>query len=281
MKEVSGKGIPRVIAINSGLPRSGKTAFAMNLAIVLAKKGKKVLLFNLDMKLLHLDSNEKHVGRVIKKECRFEDAVINGPWGLEIIPSWPENEKPLELTTIEKINLMTTLEDFGKRFDFILMDIGNERSEAGLFMTIMAGEVVFVSTRDRESISSACSLMRVLCGLGVTSFKLAINNVTSKKEGLNAYGLASELADGMPASVSYLGSIIEDQNLLKAEDKGLSTMIYDPKSVASINFGEIADWICIEPVRGIRGGLQLFWQEEVTHWTEAKCSKESNSSVCA
>lgn len=278
-KYSSRNGITRVISINRGMPSSGKTAFATNLAVDLARKEKKVLLFNLDIKSQQPGGTAYHAGNLIKKECRLEDAIISGPCGLEIIQSWPENEEPAALSTVEKINLMSALEDFGKKFDFIIIDIGNGWSETGLFMNILASEMVFISTPDRESIIETCSLMRVLCGLGEASFKLAINKVKSKKEGLDAYELASELANGTPASVSYLGSITHDENFKKAAEKGLPITISNPESVASINYGEIADWLCIEPVRSIRGGIQLFWQEGVRLEMGAPCERDDRSSA--
>ena len=82
---------PRVIAISSGKGGTGKTFFSVNLASLLQKKGKNVLLLDGDFGLanIHLllgEQPEKNLDSVLRGECSLEEILLTTQEGFTIIP---------------------------------------------------------------------------------------------------------------------------------------------------------------------------------------------------
>lgn len=117
----------KVISITSANPGSGKTFVSVNLAKVLALKGKKVLLIDLDIRK---GSLSKIIGRPSKGIVDFivgkaqEDAIIikdvdNTP-GLDAIGIGTVPPNPSELLSSEKLDRLIT--DMREQYDFIILD---------------------------------------------------------------------------------------------------------------------------------------------------------------
>lgn len=81
----------RVVAISSGKGGVGKSTLALNLALVLCKQGKKVLLLDADMGMANLDIMlgvvpKYNLFHVIQGRKNLHDVIISGPQGMSIIP---------------------------------------------------------------------------------------------------------------------------------------------------------------------------------------------------
>ncbi|HID31429.1 MAG TPA: hypothetical protein EYP19_15710, partial [Desulfobacterales bacterium] len=82
----------RVIAITSGKGGVGKTNFAANLAIALARYRKKVLLVEGDLSLANVDvllglQPAYNLHNVLFSNKRIQDIVITHPSGVRIVPA--------------------------------------------------------------------------------------------------------------------------------------------------------------------------------------------------
>src|SRR5690554_5329340 len=83
--------LPRIIAVTSGKGGVGKTNVSVNLALSLIKKGKQVALLDADLGLANADIvlgvyPEYSLWHVLKQEKTLHDIIIEGPYGLKIIP---------------------------------------------------------------------------------------------------------------------------------------------------------------------------------------------------
>jgi len=113
-----------IILIISGKSGVGKTFTCANLGVIIAKAGFKTLLLDADIKLanleilLGLEGKEITLQHVLNGEARLEDAIYNGPGGVDVIPAGLSIEN---ITSDIKIP-DSILSELIELYDYILVD---------------------------------------------------------------------------------------------------------------------------------------------------------------
>ena len=115
-----------VIAVTSTVSSEGKTFVSINLALITASLGKKVLLIGLDLrkpkihKVLDID-NSKGMSLYLSGEAGFDEVIFEtNAKNLYYATSGPVPPNPAELIESEKMHEF--LEEAKKRFDYIIVD---------------------------------------------------------------------------------------------------------------------------------------------------------------
>ncbi len=121
----------RCFAITSAGPGDGKTTVAFNLALAMARDGKKVLLMECDMrrprlqKMLgdSLEAGEKHsLARLLVGEVELRDVVV--PFkrrsGLDLIPCGPIPPNSAELLGTERFGRL--IQEAKELYDYVILD---------------------------------------------------------------------------------------------------------------------------------------------------------------
>lgn len=115
-----------VIAISSTISSEGKTFISINMAVIIAMLGKKVLLVGLDLRKPRIDKaftfqSSLGMSTYLSGNCKFEDVIrstqINN---LSYAPSGPIPPNPAEL--IETAEMKTFIERAKQEFDYIILD---------------------------------------------------------------------------------------------------------------------------------------------------------------
>ncbi len=117
----------RLILVTSSGPEEGKTTIASNLAAILAKGNKRVLLLDADLRRPHVHSylnlsNRVGLSDLIRGRIEFADVLqtYDGLEKLSIITSGSLPPNPAELLSSNK--MISIIEDLKKKFDIIVMD---------------------------------------------------------------------------------------------------------------------------------------------------------------
>ncbi|MCM1293811.1 MAG: polysaccharide biosynthesis tyrosine autokinase [Bacteroides sp.] len=121
------KTVSRVLMVTSANPGSGKTFIALNLATVLALKGKRVALVDLDLRKGSLSKAVEAKGQGMSNYLvggvSADDIVIKNAGGtehLDMYPSGPIPPNPSELLYSER--LKTLMEQLRQEYDYVIVD---------------------------------------------------------------------------------------------------------------------------------------------------------------
>ncbi|MBI5810180.1 MAG: MinD/ParA family protein [Deltaproteobacteria bacterium] len=259
----------RVIAISSGKGGVGKTNSVVNLSVAFSEMGKKVLLLDADLGLGNIDvllglAPKYNIGHLLSGERTIGEVLVNGPSGILILPASSGVHELTNLSSEERLCLQSHLENMEMDIDILIIDTGAGISNNVLFFNMAAGEIVVVVTPEPTSITDAYALMKVMLKRhGERRFKLLVNTVKTKKEGVDVYrkiSLAAERFLGI--SIDYIGCVLHDENVQRSVVRQRPVMELYPDTKASVCYREIAREICDSPsAKGIKGGMQFFWRQ--------------------
>ena len=246
------KRVSRVITITSGKGGVGKTSLAVNLALQLQKKGKRVVILDADFGLANIE-----VMLGVRPTCNLADLMFQGKALKEIIMKGPEDigfisggsgiKKLANMTRDQIFYVMQSLSELDDLADIIIIDTGAGINSSVLDFAAASEEVLLVATPEPTSITDAYALLKTLnrtqeFQASRTVIKLVANRVESQKEGREIFDKVSLVAEKfLNIQLEYLGAVIDDGNVSKAVMQQKPLMIAYPNSHAAKSIEGLAD----------------------------------------
>ena len=181
----------RVVLVTSVHPGEGKTFLSSNLASVLAKSEKRVLLIDLDLHKPKIQTtfnltNEKGVSSFLIGKVEIKDIITKLPdMSLDVILSGPVPPNPSELILNEK--LLELIQFTREEYDVVIVDtppIGLISDAMVFLKQVDVG--VFVMHTNMAKRQGVEFLEEIVKKSGVSSYGLVLNNIKTKK--WRAYG---------------------------------------------------------------------------------------------
>lgn len=235
----------KIITISSGKGGVGKTNFSVNLAIALAKLGRRVSLIDADLGLANVDVlmdlvPKYNLNHFIRMEKTIEDIIIEGPYGLNIISG---GSGLLEMANLNKDNLkrlIDGLQILNERSDYIIIDTGAGLSDSVISFVEAAHDVILIVTPDPTSITDAYALIKNIHQME-KNLKIVVNRVDSNKEGYEVFNKIHLAAKRfLNSEIKHLGFIYEDSSVKKSVNLQTPVIIAFPNSLASKGIEMIA-----------------------------------------
>ncbi len=258
----------RVISVTSGKGGVGKTNCVVNLAISLARTGKRVLVLDADLGLCNLDvmlglTPKYNIKHVLSGEKTIEEIIVRGPEGIMIIPAASGIQELTSLKVEERLALTAGLERLDSDVDIMFIDTGAGISSNVMFFNTAATEIIVVVTPEPTSLTDAYALMKVLMKKhGEKNFKLLVNTARGDKEGKNIYSIISLVAGRfLNVSLEYLGCVVHDEKVSRAVLNQRAVVDMFPETAASLCFKGLSRRLSTMKVEtNPKGGMQLFWK---------------------
>ncbi|MCP3665116.1 MAG: MinD/ParA family protein [Gammaproteobacteria bacterium] len=265
----------RVIAVTGGKGGVGKTNVSVNLAVALADEGKRVMLLDADLGLANVDvvlglHPEHDLSDVLQGECSLEDAVVEGPSGILVVPGASGVQRMAELSEAEHAGLIRAFSDVGTDLDVLIVDTAAGISDTVVSFSRAAQEVVVVVCDEPASITDAYALIKLLNReYGVNRFQILSNMARSAQEGRDLYNKMCRVTDRyLDVMLTYMGSIPYDEYLRKAVRSQKPVVKAFPRSKATQTFKNLAKKADNWPMpSGVSGHLQFFVERLVQYST--------------
>ena len=238
----------RVLAVVSGKGGVGKTNLAVNLGLSLARRGLRVALLDADLGTANVDvvlgiNPRYHLQHVVTGQKSLAEIMVEGPFGLQIIPGASGLPDLADLPEVQRQMLLHALLVLDGAVDLLLIDTGAGVGQNVVQFILAAGEMLVVTTPEPTSITDAYALMKVVAGYQMpVSTKLVINNVQHRSEG-EATGrkLATVAHQFLGRQVEVLGVIPSDKSVRDAvymQSPLLQSRPYSPAARAINQLGE-------------------------------------------
>ena len=258
----------RVFSVTSGKGGVGKTAVVANIALLLARKGKQVLILDADLGLANIDvvfglAPGKNLNHFFSGGCELDSLLVEGPEGIHILPAGSGVQQFTHLTAEQKMRLLEGLDTLHTDYDFVLIDTEAGISENVTYFNTAAQEILMVTTPEPTAITDAYALMKLLSTkYHKKHFNLVVNFIKDEEEALDVYRKLTMVANHyLDISIDYLGSIARDPRMIKAIRKQQILVQLYPDSRTAQMFATLTTHLIedLPPVES-RGTLQFFWK---------------------
>ena len=190
-------GLPRLGApfalFLGGKGGVGKTTLCANLGVHLAKKGRRVLLVDLDLGLANLDvalrlTTRRTLEDWFAGECALDDCLVRGPAGVDVLPAGSGSAEMGRPDSARRAQLFEELVRLSADYDLVLGD-----GSAGIGPDVLAfgcaAELVLVVTApEPAALTDAYGVIKALdghaleAGLEVPTPELVINLAAGAQE---------------------------------------------------------------------------------------------------
>ena len=240
----------RVIVVTSGKGGVGKTTSTANIAVALAKAGKKVVAVDTDIGLRNLDMVMGLEGRivfnlidVIEKNCKLSQALVRDKRvsNLYLLPAAQTRTKD----AISPQQMEALCEQMRPDFDFVLLDCPAGIEGGFKNAAIGADEALVVTTPDPPSVRDADRIIGMLESMGKSPISLIINRFRMAMIKSGEMLSQNDILDAL--AIKLIGIVPEDLNIIKASNFG-EPLTFAASSPAGQAYKDIAARILGENV---------------------------------
>lgn len=209
--------LAQAIAISSGKGGVGKSTVAVNLAVLLARMGRKVVLLDADMGTANADvlCNMMPVhtlAHVVAGRRQIEEVVVQAPGGFSLIPGASGLAQMAALSASERDRLIHQFARLEQAYDVMLIDTGAGIGPDVLGLLTAADRALIVATPDPTSITDAYALIKTAYRqCPKLDVRLLINQASSPDEALQVYTrVANVCRKFLSLDVLYAGCLLGD-----------------------------------------------------------------------
>ena len=238
------------LAIASGKGGVGKSVLALNLAVALGRHGRRVLLVDADLGLGNIAilsglNPEYMLEDLLLERCSPDDAVVEGPEGVAILPATADMETEFWTRAEIDAELGARLQPFEAQYDFVLVDTGAGIPAKSQDFAAAADEVLLLVTPEPTAIADAYAALKVLLRRRPQQrVGLVVNMADSAAEAAELHEKFREIAARfLGAEIDNRGYIPLDRYVREAVKRQVPFVLATPPSPAAEAVSEMAGWL--------------------------------------
>lgn len=243
--------LARIITVTSGKGGVGKSNTSINLAIQFRKMGQRVIILDADFGLANIEimfgAIPKHnLCDLIYQGKNIREIITWGPMDVGFISGGSGIAGMSNLNKEYLTYIVRNLVELDSLADIIIVDTGAGISDTVLEFLVASGEIIVVTTTEPTSITDSYSLLKALSrhpgyDKEQNLVRVLANRVSSEQEGKNLYQKLNAVVERyLKIPVSYLGSVPQDDKLMRAVMQQTPVSIQSPDAKSSKAYETIA-----------------------------------------
>ncbi len=258
----------RIVAVAGGKKGVGKTSVVVNLAMMLAKNGKHVLILDESPRNnnvnAHLGLHAHHdLAHVINRDKKLDQVILQGPHDVSVLTAMRGIRSLAKLNVDDQDWLIKCFSELSKPIDVVLIDTAIGGGSQVLPLSLASQQVLIVLSGSPTSITDAYALIKVMSReYAKQHFLILVNKVKSDQAAHAIFdNIASVARQHLSVSLDYLGCIHMDEKLRRSTQLCRSVVDAFPASSSAIGFRQIADdLLCCSCPDDYGGGVENFMQ---------------------
>ncbi len=274
VKQKNQRFIPnaRVITVTSGKGGVGKSNVAVNMAVQMRKRGKRVIIIDADFGLANVEVMfgaipKYNFSDLIYRGKNIRDIITLGPMEIGFISGGSGIAGVNNLTKEQIAYLINSMKELDQMADVIIIDTGAGIADSVLEFVLASPEIVLVTTPEPSSLTDSYSLLKALYRSPKFQWegkkiKVVSNRAASVEEGAAVYEkLNTVVAQFLDGSLEYLGMLPQDGMLEKAVRQQKPVTLSYPEAKVSKAFEALTESLLEEKevqFQMKRGIAQLF-----------------------
>ncbi len=244
---VENRNRARVLAVTSGKGGVGKTSTSINLAIVLARHGAKVVVLDADLGLANVEvllglSSPYTLQEVIRGERTMCDILVSGPGGIQVVPGSSGIAKLADLGPKARENILAGLDELQDHADFIIIDTMAGIGQNAVAFAAAADETLLITTPEPSAIIDGYATTKTICRMREdAAIHLVVNQVANVQQAKAVSAKLSHVAKTyLGHRLSYVGHILRDPHVGQAVMQCYPFVLGFPNAPASACIDELA-----------------------------------------
>ncbi|HET6456299.1 MAG TPA: MinD/ParA family protein [Armatimonadota bacterium] len=207
----------RVIAVTSGKGGVGKTMLTVNLALLIAEMGKRVLIVDADLGLANVDvmmglPSGRHVGHLMLADFSADDVAGKGPHGIRVVSGGSGLQELADISGEDRQLLIKKLSAYYRQFDYVLLDTSPGIGSDVVDFLSHADEVLVVTTPEPTSLRDTyASLKTLVAETPAAEPKVIVNMAVSKEQAKQAMAVVNEV------STRFLGRAFKNWHHIESD----------------------------------------------------------------
>jgi flagellar biosynthesis protein FlhG len=262
----------QIIGVASGKGGVGKTTVSVNLAVMLASMGKKVMIFDADLGLANAQlalgcRTPFNFSHVLSGEKTLSEIVIEGPMGVKLVPGASGIQHMASLNQMQTASIIQAFSEIDEELDYFIVDLAAGLSDTVMTFLRACQHRFIVLKNEPSSIADAYGTIKVMIqDYQLGNIGLIPNGVSSQDEGERLYGsINSVIQNFLGSRVDYLHSITQDEMVLRAIKASQPLVSFAPSSIATRDFKALSKIVTnLDSNASLSGGLQFFIERLAT-----------------
>lgn len=266
LRRLFARDFARIITVAGGKTSVGKTHVVINLAISLARRGKRVLVLDSQHGRGNLDAllgikPRYNLSHVIRRERTLEEVMVEGPQGVGIIQAAQGLKSLAGLDEDDQNWLVHSFSQLPRPPDVVLVDAGSAGAQSSLSMA--SQEIIIVVSGHHDSITDAYGLIKSLSrNFAKRQFHILVNKVESEHEARAVYANMAQVAGRfLDVTLDFMGFVPFDEKLKRAALLCRPIAEAFPAAEAALAFKDMAETVDQWPYPpGDSGRIESFMQ---------------------
>ncbi|MDR1367128.1 MAG: AAA family ATPase [Candidatus Accumulibacter sp.] len=244
----------RVITFSAGSPGVGKSVLIANLAVLIARLGKWVLI---------LDENSRRnmascfgfptrgdLQHVVDSEKSLSEILLNVATNIRVLPIARSMKKLRKWTNEQQRAFLSCISELEAFADIVLVDASPDHDLGFSPIALAAHETVIVISKTGASITDAYALIKkVSLGYSHRNFRILVNKVSGLEEATTIYRNLEQVTRSRAiAELNFSGYVPLDAHFQKAAHFGQPVAEMFPEAMATRTCREIAENMLDWPV---------------------------------